>query len=178
MLTEEDVKSYIERSIPMGEKSYVKLWRRDDAIGVIVMVCNQKPTSPANIPTDWWRGLRGIVKVRDSEFKALKQLSDFFRDPTVEVDLPGVMTRGRFEREFRDEVISHHLLLAENLRNRENWDRAVFGFRFWGDIYQHDRLLLAIKEYLAKFKEENPKLPIKLKVRPDGGSVYYGWSSC
>ena len=177
MLTDDDVRAYIDNSIPLGDKGYVRLWRRGDALGVMVMLYHHNTTSPLKIPTDWWEAYRGVVKVRTTELNAIKELLHFFKTQEVVFELPGMMTRGRFEKAFRDLVREHHDLLVDNLRNRENYERAGFKFTWSGDISKHDRTLTWLREGLKEFLAEND-LPIMMKEYQGQGFVMYGWGSC
>ncbi len=178
MLSEEDVKTYISRKFPLGEKGYVKLWRKDNALGVMVFNCREEETGALNTPTDWWGTHRGIAIVSKSELDTVKQLIQFFVDGSVNFETPGVMTRGRFEKAFRDQMREHHNMLVENLRNRKNADRAVFGFARlgWGDLHSNpERTSKWVWENLQIFIDENPKLPIRVMKGEGRGQVLYGW---
>ena len=177
MLTDDDARAYIDNFMSLGDKGYVKLWRRDDALGVMVMLHQHSFTSQLKISTDWWEAYRGIVKVRTTELNAIKELLHFFKSQEVIFELPGVMTRGRFEKAFRDLVREHHDLLVDNLRNREGNERAAFKFTWSGGISKHNRTVTWLREGLKAFKAEND-LPIVMKESQGEGFVMYGWSSC
>ena len=175
MLSESDVKTYIDRRFPIGEKGYVKLWREGDALGVVVMSCQEDTTSKLKIPTEWWGGHRGVVKVRDSELNALKELMHFFDTQQVSFELPGIMTRGRFGQWTRERIRDHHNFLIENLKSRKGVERAVFGFRYWGDITNHGRMKKWVSDNFKIYVHENPDLPLSWREEADRGSLFYGW---
>jgi len=175
MLTEADVKNYIGRKFPIGEKGYIKLWREGDALGVVVMSCQEDLTSKLKIPTEWWGCHRGIVKVRNSELEGVKSLLHFFDSKTVTFELPGVMARGRFGKWTQGLIRDHHDLLIENLQNRNGVERAVFGFRYWGDVTNHDRMKRWVSDSFKIYIQENPDLPLLWQEGEDWGRVMYGW---
>lgn len=175
MLSESDVKNYIDRKFPIGEKGYVKLWREGDALGVIVMSCREDLTSKLNIPTEWWGCHRGIVKIRNSELDAIKSLLHFFESKRVTFELPGVMVRGRFGKWTQERIRDHHNILIENLQNREGIERSVFGFRYWGDVTNHDRMKKWVSDNFKIYVDENPGLPLSWHEEEDRGSLMYGW---
>lgn len=177
MLTEEDAKAYIARSFPIGEKGYVKLWREGDSLGVVVMSCQENTTSALNIPTDWWGCHRGVVKVRNSEIGALKEIIHFFENRVVAFELPGVMVRGRFGKWTQEQIRDHHDMLIKNLQNRNGVERAVFGFRYWGELTNHDRMKRWVAKEFKIYTRENPSLPLKWVEESDRGMLMYGWSS-
>jgi len=175
MLSDSDVKSYINRKFPIGEKGYVKLWREGDALGIVVMSCRENLTSKLNIPTEWWGCHRGIVKVRNSELDGIKSLLHFFDSRNVAFELPGVMTRGRFGKWTQERIREHHDILIENLKGRKGVERAVFGFRYWGDVTNHDRMKLWVSNSFKVYVQENPDLPISLHEEEDRAALFYGW---
>jgi len=175
MLSDSDAKSYIDRKFPVGEKGYVKLWREGDALGIVVMSCQENLTSKLNIPTEWWGSYRGIVKVRNSELDGIKSLLHFFDSKNVTFELPDRDVRGRFREWTQERIRDHHNFLIENLKSRKGVERAVFGFRYWGDLANHDRMKKWLSDNFKIYTQENPDLPLMWREEEDRASLFYGW---
>ena len=85
------------------------------------------------------------------------------------------MTRGRFGKWTQERIREHHDILIENLQNRNGVERAVFGFRYWGDVANHDRMKLWVSNSFKVYVQENPDLPISWHEEEDRGALFYGW---
>jgi hypothetical protein len=175
VLTDEDATAYVSRRFPVGEKGSVKLWREQDALGIVVLSCKENLTSKLNIPTEWWTCLRGVVKVRNSELEEIKSMLHFLDSKSVTFELPGVMTRGRFVRWTQERIREHHDILVENLQNRNGVERAVFGFRYWGEVTNHDRAKKRASDTFEVYLQKNPNLPIFWQGGEDWCRLMYGW---
>lgn len=175
MLSNEDVKAYLNRNGELGEKGYVELWREEGALGIIVHSCQDIETSPMKIPTEFWTVAAACVEIQNSELQTIKSIVNFYKTGEAGFKLPEKDVRRRFITRFVRACEEHHETLMTKLNNRTGNERFCYSTFHVGGVKKfHNQ----IREHAINFvKNLNDSRVVISSTGPEQGQALYGYFS-